>query len=99
MYLKYIYQTPVGDPDVRHIGSGGVITSHTLPQMVWSQPTVLGVTREATLLHRVPGQLTHVTAGQFPHLSCNAVLLHQRLLGEVELERIIRGQRNIETSH
>ena len=34
--------------------------------------------------------------GEFPDLSRDAVLLHQRLLGEVELERVVSGERDVE---
>ena len=47
---------------------------------------------ETTDQHRIPGQLTHIAWGHFPDLGGNAVLLHQRFFGEVELERIISGE-------
>ena len=61
---------------------------------------------ESTHEARVPGELTQVAAGELEDLSCNAVLLHQRLLnqmcqiyfarvlhlGEVELEGIVSRQ-------
>ena len=34
--------------------------------------------------------------GEFPDLGSNAVLLHQRFLGEVELERVVSGERHVE---
>ena len=46
----------------------------------------------------VPGELAHVAAGELPDLGRDAVLLHQRLLGEVELERVVRGQRDVEAA-
>lgn len=36
--------------------------------------------REAAHEDAVPRQLTHITGTQFPHLSCDAVLFHQRFL-------------------
>ena len=65
---------------------------------------------ESTHETRVPGELTQVAAGELEDLSCNAVLLHQRLLnqmrqiyfarvlhlGEVKLEGIVGGQWHIE---
>lgn len=50
--------------------------------------------RKAAHHHTVPGQLAHVARAQLPHLRCNAVLLHERLLCEVELQRIVRTQRH-----
>ena len=90
---------PVWDPDVGDVGPGGVVASDPLPQVVGTEPAVLGIPGEAGLLHAVPGQLAHVAAGQLPDLGRDAVLLHQRFLGEVELERIVRGQGDVETSH
>ena len=46
--------------------------------------------RESADENRVSGQFAHVTAGHFPDLCGDAVLLHQRLLGEVELKRVVR---------
>ena len=52
--------------------------------------------REAASDDRVPGQLAHVTAGQLPDLGRDAVFLHQGLLGEVELEGVVRGKRHFQ---
>ena len=46
----------------------------------------------------VSGELAHVAAGELPDLGRDAVLLHQRLLGEVELQRVVRGQRDVEAA-
>lgn len=54
--------------------------------------------RKSTHDHTVPGQLAHVAAGQLPHLRRDTVLLHQRLLGEVELQRIVGAQRHAEAA-
>ena len=48
--------------------------------------------------NRVPGQLAHVTAGHLPDLGGDAVLFHQGLFGEVELEGVVRRQGNVESS-
>ena len=44
----------------------------------------------------VSGQLAHVTRGEFPDLSGDAVLFHQRLFGEVELKRVVGGEGDVE---
>ena len=44
----------------------------------------------------VPGELAHVAAGELPDLGRDAVLLHQGLLGEVELERVVSGEGDVE---
>lgn len=54
--------------------------------------------RKSTHYHTVPGQLAHVAAAEFPHLRCDAVLLHQRLFGKMELQGIIRGQGYTQTT-
>ena len=89
---------PVGDPDVRDVGPGHVVAPDPFPLVVGTQPVLLDLVREAAGEDRVPGQLAHVAAGEFPDLGRDAVLLHQRLLGEVELERIVRGEGDVETS-
>ena len=66
--LSHHNLSPVRDPDVGHIGPRGVIAGHALPAVVGPQPAVLGLGAEAALLHRVPRQLAHVAAGEFPHL-------------------------------
>ena len=50
----------------------------------------------ASLLDRVPCKLAHVAAGQLPHLGGDAVLLHEGLLGEVELEGVVGGDGDVE---
>ena len=52
----------------------------------------------ASLLDRVPCKLAHVAAGQLPHLGGDAVLLHEGLLGEVELEGVVGGDGDVEAS-
>ena len=52
----------------------------------------------ASLQDRVSSQLTHITAGQLPHLGGDAVLLHQGLLGEVELEGVVGRDGHVEAS-
>ena len=52
----------------------------------------------ASLQDRVPSKFAHITARQLPHLGGNAVLLHQRLLGEVELEGVVGGDGDVEAS-
>ena len=52
----------------------------------------------ASLLHRVSGKLAHITAGELPHLGGDAVLLHEGLLGEVELEGVVGGDGDVEAS-
>ena len=59
---------------------------------------VVYLMREPASDDGVPGQLAHVAAGQLPDLGRDAVLLHQRFLGEVELERIVSGEGDIESS-
>ena len=45
---------------------------------------------------RVPGQLAEVAAGELEDLRGDAVLLHEGLLGEVELEGVVGGERHVE---
>ena len=52
----------------------------------------------ASLQDGVPSKLAHITARQLPHLGGDAVLLHQRLLGEVELEGVVGGDGDVEAS-
>src|SRR4029434_9227747 len=46
---------------------------------VWVEGGHMHLVGESTHQHTVPGQLTHVTGAQLPHLRSDAVLLHQRL--------------------
>ena len=46
----------------------------------------------------VSGELAHVAAGELPDLGRDAVLLHQRLLGEVELKGVVGGDGDVEAS-
>ena len=50
----------------------------------------------ASLQDGVPSKLAHITARQLPHLGGDAVLLHQRLLGKVELEWVIGRDGDVE---
>ena len=52
----------------------------------------------SSLQDGVSGKLAHITAGQLPHLGGNAVLLHEGLLGEVELEGVVGGDGDVEAS-
>ena len=87
---------PVCHPDVWHVGPRHVVAADSLPLVVGPQPVLLDLVREPAGHHGVPGQLAHVAAGEFPDLGRYAVLLHQRLLGEVELEGVVSGEGDVE---
>ena len=89
---------PIGHSDIWNIGPGHVIASHALPPVVRPQPVVLGLLGEAAVLGGVPGQLAHVAAGELPDLGRDAVLLHEGLLGEVELEGVVSGEGDVEAA-
>ena len=87
---------PVRHSDIRHVGPGYVVTPDPFPLVVGAQPVLLHLVREPTGHHGVPGELAHVAAGEFPDLGRDAVLLHQGLLGEVELQRVVGGEGDVE---
>lgn len=47
---------------------------------------------KATHKDGIPRQLTHVSGRELPDLSGNRVLFHERLLGEVELQGVVRRE-------
>ena len=55
-----------------------------------------GLGLEGGLQHRIARDLSQVDGGEPPHLLCDAVLLHQWLLGVVEHERVVRRERHVE---
>jgi hypothetical protein len=54
--------------------------------------------RKSTHKDTVPRQLAHITGAELPDLRRNAILFHERFLGEMELERVVCGEANHETS-
>ena len=70
--------------------------SHSLSLVVGSQPVLLHLVREPTGHHGVPGELAHVAAGELRDLGRDTVLLHHRLLGEVELQRVVSREGDVE---
>lgn len=54
--------------------------------------------REAALQHAVPGDLTQVARAQLPHLGCDRVFLHERLLECPEVS-VLGGRRAVSTPH
>ena len=104
---------PVRHPDVGDVGPLDAVARHARPEVLGAEPVLLGGVREPGLEHGVARHLAQVAAagqelqeilshfsipGEFPDLSRDAVLLHEGLLGEVELERVIRGQRDVEAA-
>ena len=87
----------VSDPDVRNIGPGDVISGDPILGEVRTKPVLLHLMRESAHQDRIPCQLAHVAAGHLPDLRSDAVLFHQRFLGEVELEGIIGRQGDVKT--
>lgn len=85
---------PEGDPNVGDIGAGDVVPFDSVLVVVRPEPVLLGPVGEAAHDNAVPGQLAHVAGAQLPDLGGDTVLLHQRLLGEVELERVVGTQRH-----
>ena len=47
---------------------------------------------------RVPGELAHVARGELPDLRGDGVLLHERLLREVELQRVVGREGNVQAA-
>ena len=54
--------------------------------------------RKSAHVNTVSGELAHVAGGEFPDLSGDAILFHERLFGEVELQRVVRGERDVEAA-
>ena len=54
--------------------------------------------REPAHEYRVPGQLAHVAARHLPDLRGDGVFLHERLLGEVELQGVVGGEGDVQTA-
>ena len=83
---------------VWHIRLVDVVAPRAVLLPILAEPDGLSLLGKATHHHTVPGQLTHVTRAQLPHLGRYAVLLHQGLSREVELQRVISGQGHDEAS-
>lgn len=54
--------------------------------------------RKSTHDDRIASQLTHVARAELPDLCGDTILFHERFLGEVELEGIVRGQADAQSS-
>lgn len=54
--------------------------------------------REAGDEDGVTGEFAHIGEAEFPDLRGDAVLLHQRLLGKVELEGVVCGKADVQSS-
>ena len=54
--------------------------------MKWNKSEVSNLVRKAAHDDTVASQFTHVSTAKFPHLSCYAVLFHQRLLKATNTE-------------
>ena len=86
----------IGDAYVGQVGALDVVALHALLLEVGAEPVLLDPGREAAHHNAVARYLAHVHRAHLPHLCGDAVLLHERLLGEVKLQRIVRGQAQIE---
>ena len=58
-------------------------------------PFLLDRVGEAALQDRVAGQLAHVARGELPELRGDTVLLDEGLPRVVELQRVVRRQRDV----
>ncbi|KAH9845790.1 hypothetical protein Tdes44962_MAKER01222, partial [Teratosphaeria destructans] len=85
--------TDVGHVDFRH-----VIPCHARQRETLAQPPLLDGVFEARLQDRVLRQLAHVYGTELVDLSCDRVLLDQRLLGESELQWIVGGQAHVQAA-
>ena len=66
-----------------------------MPKKRFSFPYLVG---EPAGEDRVPGELAHVARGELPDLRGDGVLLHERLLREVELQRVVRRQGHVQAA-
>eukprot|EP01137_Pigoraptor_chileana_P027974 Opistho-2@11329 len=85
-------------PDVGHICAANVVALGTLLCVLAAEPPLLDILLKPTLPDAAHGEFTHIARRQLPHLRRDAVLFNERLLGHVEHERIIRGERHVEAA-
>mmetsp|Transcript_58030 Transcript_58030/g.149369 ORF Transcript_58030/g.149369 Transcript_58030/m.149369 type:complete len:298 (-) Transcript_58030:943-1836(-) len=92
--LQLILQAllPEAESQVRHVCPVDVV----LAAILGSHPTLLRLLGEAAYQHAVPGQLAQVCRREPVELLGDRVLLHQRLLRLVELQRIIRTEAHVQ---
>mmetsp|Transcript_20301 Transcript_20301/g.56047 ORF Transcript_20301/g.56047 Transcript_20301/m.56047 type:complete len:206 (+) Transcript_20301:451-1068(+) len=84
-----------GDPYLWHVRGLHAILP---PEVRCAQPAGLGLFAEAALDHGVPGDLAEVHGVEVPDLARDAVFLEQGLLGLMEHERVVRGERYIQAT-
>ncbi|GMR32782.1 hypothetical protein PMAYCL1PPCAC_02977 [Pristionchus mayeri] len=96
---EFIHQSLVTErnPQIGDVGSLDVVASHSLVLVARTQPVDLHLILESRLHHRIACQLAHIARRELPHLSCDGELLHQRFLGVVELEGVVRRDRDVQT--
>lgn len=87
------------DPDVGHVGALDVVAEHALFLEVRAEPVFFDPRGKAAHEYTVARKLAHVHRAEFPHLRSDAVLFHERLFGEVKLQRIVRAQAHVQTDH
>uniref|UniRef100_A0A1I8HQW1 CCHC-type domain-containing protein n=1 Tax=Macrostomum lignano TaxID=282301 RepID=A0A1I8HQW1_9PLAT len=80
--------------NVRQISVPNIVAKDAFVLIGRAEPTLLHFVRKARHDYRVSGQLAHVCVGELPHLGRDGVLFRQRLLGEVEHQRIVCAQRH-----
>mmetsp|Transcript_25897 Transcript_25897/g.84931 ORF Transcript_25897/g.84931 Transcript_25897/m.84931 type:complete len:478 (-) Transcript_25897:1117-2550(-) len=87
---------PEVDAQVGQVGLLDVVALGAAEAVVAADPRRLDARLEGGLQHRVARDLGEVARGEAPHLPRDAVLLHERLLGVVEHERVVRRERDVE---
>ena len=84
-------------PRVRDVGQVEIVgLGRHLAVVVLAEPLLLAAALEARHQHRHPRDLAHVQVGKAKGLGSDGVLLAQRILGLMELQRIIRAERDIQ---
>mmetsp|Transcript_12255 Transcript_12255/g.51590 ORF Transcript_12255/g.51590 Transcript_12255/m.51590 type:complete len:756 (-) Transcript_12255:852-3119(-) len=77
-----------------HVRLVNVVACHAGKPVLVAHPVLLALVRETRHEHRVARHLAHITRRELPNLGGHTVLLDERLFGEVDLQRVVRAQRN-----
>mmetsp|Transcript_8423 Transcript_8423/g.52656 ORF Transcript_8423/g.52656 Transcript_8423/m.52656 type:complete len:274 (+) Transcript_8423:4142-4963(+) len=86
---------PERKPLVWHVGLLDLVALHArLPKRL-RNPVHLALVGKEGLQNTVASNFTQVAGGELPHLGRHRVLFHERLLGEVDHQWIVRGQAHI----
>lgn len=95
-FFKHV--VAVMSADHRHVRAERIVAGNARKSELWTQPLCLELVGKPAVKHRRPRNLGKVDLGELPEASRDRIFFHERGLGVMKLQRVVRGKRHVQAT-